>query len=95
MFQVFVLTSFVFFVGALGVPASFFLYGSYSLNHPWVECVETSKGDILYIGAHTTRGEAVRGVPLDENGHRRDERATMIVVDHLSAIGCEVESATL
>ncbi len=95
--QLFQLCLFVFlvvFATALAVPAFFFLYGTYNMNHPWVGCVETTKGEVYYIGSHTTKGEEVKGVPVSKDGLRLAAQAKMITVDTLKAISCPSDTTT-
>lgn len=88
MFQLCLFVFLVIFATALGVPAFFFIYGTYYMNHPWVGCAETIDGEVYYIGSHTTKGEAIKGVPVSNDGQRLEAQAKMIIVDALKVISC-------
>jgi hypothetical protein len=84
----------VIFATALGVPAYFFLYGTYNINHPWVGCAETTTGEVYYIGSHTTKGEEIKAVPVSADGQRHEAQAKMITVDALKVISCPAMTTT-
>jgi hypothetical protein len=94
LFQLFLFIVLVIFAAALGVPAFFFLYGTYNMNHPWIGCAETTKGEVYYIGSHTTKGEEVKGVPVSKDGLRLEDQAKMITVDALKVISCPSGTTT-
>lgn len=96
MFKLCLFVFLVLFATALGVPAYFRIYATiYNTNHPWVGCAETAKGEVYYIGSHTTKGEEVKGVPVSKDGQRLEAKAKMITVDALKVIRCPSGTTTV